>query len=406
MTRLTTKFVENIKPTDQRREIPDSGCRNLYLVVQPSGRKSWAIRYRYQRKPKKLTFDGPLTLAEARVAATAALHELEQGRDPAALKFDTKAKAEKEAAERQADTVDHWAKHFLDRYVRKHTRPASQRQVEHVLDDIVLPVWRGRLVHDIQRRDIRELVEAVAEDRPVMANRAHAHIRRFFSWLCEQDVIASSPCVGVKPPAKETARDRILSDDEIRALWVACDTVGGFAGPAIKLLLLTGQRCGEVVGMRRSEITGDMWSLPPSRTKNKRAHSVPLSTQAMAIIEAMPIIGDDFVFTSSGARSLGNMSHTKAAIDEIVKPKERWTLHDLRRTTASNLARLGIRLPVIEKCLNHASGSFRGIVGVYQKYDFAAEKRHALQTWASYVDDLVHGKPAGKVVKLRPGSVT
>src|SRR6266436_6298791 len=172
MAKLTTKFIENAKPAAHRREIPDSGCRGLYLIVQPTGRKAWAVRYRFEGTPKKLTLDGRLTLAEARKAATDALHELECGNDPAALKFDAQAKAEKAAADRQRDTVDRLAERFIEQYAKRKTRPKSWQQTEHVFHNIVLPAWRGRTVHDIERRDIRELVEAVAEDRPVMANRA------------------------------------------------------------------------------------------------------------------------------------------------------------------------------------------------------------------------------------------
>ena len=401
MAKLTTKFVENVKPAAHRREIPDAGCRGLYLVVQPTGRKAWAVRYRFEGKPRKLTLDAGLTLASARKAATDALHELERGNDPAALKFDAEAKAEKAATERERDTVQRLAEQFIEKYAKRKTRPSSWRQAEHVFNNIVLPAWRGRVVHDIQRRDIRELVENVAVDRPVMANRALAHLSRFFNWLCEQDIVAASPCAGVKPPAKENARDRVLSDDEIKALWHACDAIGGAVSPVVKLLLLTGQRCGEVVGMRRSEISGDVWTLSPARTKNKERHEVPLSGRALAIIEAMPAIDEDFVFTSSKTKRLGNMSHAKAALDASMKPKQPWVLHDLRRTAASGMAALGIKLPVIEKVLNHKSGSFRGIVGVYQRHEYAAEKRDALQRWANHVEGLVSGKAADdKVVPM------
>jgi integrase len=400
---LTAKSVENIKAGSARQEIPDAGCRGLYLVVQTSGLKSWAVRYRYDGRPKKLTLDRALTLAAARKAATDALHELAQGRDPAAQKFEAKASAEKDRAARAADTVDHWANHFIERHAKKKTRENSWRQAVHVFDNIVLPVWRGRIIHDIKRRDVIELVEGVADDRPIMANRTHAHLSKFFNWLCERDVITASPCAGVRAPSAEHARERNLSDDEIKSLWLACDGIGGRVGPCIKLMLLTGQRHGEVVGMRRSEISGDVWVLPPERTKNKRQHDVPLSTQALAIIDAMPVItGEkDFVFTSSKTRRLGNFSRAKLAIDARMKPDQPWVLHDLRRTVASGMARLGIKLPVIEKILNHASGSFRGIVGVYQRHDFAAEKRLALQNWADHIDSIVSGKPVSKVVKLR-----
>jgi integrase len=404
MPRLTPISIANIKPTTHRREIPDAGCRGLYLVVQPSGRKSWAVRYRFKGKPKKLTLDGAPTLAAARKAATDALHDLAQGRDPATLKFEARAAAERANAARTADTVDQLASLFIERHAKKKTRQNSWRQTEHVFENIVLPAWRGRVVHDIKRRDIRELVEAVAEDRPIMANRALAHLSKFFNWLCEQDIIAASPCAGVKPPAKESARDRILSDDEIKRLWLACEAVGAPAGPAVKLLLLTGQRCGEVVGMKRSEISGDVWTLPSARTKNKQRHEVPLSAQSLAVIDEVPIIDDDFVFTSSKTQRLGNMSRAKAALDAQMKPKIPWVLHDLRRTAASGMARLGVRLPVIEKCLNHSSGTFRGIIAVYQRHDFAAEKRDALQRWADHVEGIVKGAPAGKVVSLRSRS--
>jgi integrase len=399
---LTPKSIENMKAGSARREIPDAGCRGLYLVVQPvTGRRSFAVRYRFHGTPKKLTLGSwpALQLAAARKVATDALHELAQGRDPAALKFDAEAAAERAAAERAADTVDHWAKHFLERYAKKRTRPNSWQQAEHVFGNIVLPAWSGRIIHDIQRRDVRELVEAVAEDRPVMANRALAHLSKFFNWLCEQDVIVASPCAGVKPPAKEQARDRVLSDDEIRALWKALDALGGRGGAAVKVMLLTGQRRGEVIGMSRPEIRGDVWSLAPSRTKNKRPHELPLSAQVLAIIDGLPATSGDLIFATNRT----SLFHAKTAIDTQMKPTSPWVLHDLRRTAASGMARLGIRLPVIKKCLNHASGSFRGIVGVYQRHDFAAEKRDALQRWANHVDAVVRGEPTGKVVQIRTG---
>src|SRR5262249_38304770 len=261
MAKLTAKFIENVKPTDVRQEISDGGCRGLYYIVQPTNKRAWAVRYRFQGQTRKLTLDSGLTLAEARQAATKALQELERGNDPAALKFDARAKDEKAAADRARDTVEHLAAQFIEQHAKKHTRPASQKQALHVLNDLVPSSWKGRTVHEIERRHIRELVQEIAEDRPVMANRALAHLSKFFNWLCEQDILKASPCAGVKQPAKEQARDRVLSDDEIRALWNACEEIGYPAGPAIKLLLLTGQRRGEVFDMRRGEINGDVWTL-------------------------------------------------------------------------------------------------------------------------------------------------
>jgi integrase len=263
-----------------------------------------------------------------------------------------------------------------------------------------VPKWKGRSVHDIERKHVRELVEEIAEDRPVMANRALAYLSKFFNWCCERDILKASPCVGVKRPAKEQARERVLTDDEIKALWKACETIGYPAGPAVQLLLLTGQRRTEVFEMRRSEITGDLWTIPGERVKNKREHAIPLTAQAMAIIEAAPVIGDYVFSAGSGNYRLGSMSHSKDKFDAIMRPKTPWTLHDIRRTVATGLQRLGVRLEVTESVLNHKSGSFRGIVSVYQKHQYGAEKRDALGRWADYVEALVSGRKA-RVVALR-----
>jgi len=404
-TGLTAKSIENLKPGGVRKEIPDRGCRGLYLVLQPSGRRSWAVRYRHNGRPRKLTLQGVDGLAEARKAATSALAELDRGNDPAGLKFDAKAAAAKAAAERAGDTVDNLAAQFIERWAKKKTRENSWKMTERIFERFVLPAWRGRIIHEIKRRDIIDLVEGVAETRPVLANRVHAALSKFFNWLASRDVIVASPCAGVARPSKEEPRDRILSDDEIKAVWVAAGELGYPAGPFVRMLILTGQRRGEVAGLRRAEIGGDTWTLPPERTKNNSRHPVPLSRQAMAILESMPMIvgAVDHVFSGVRGRMVADFSRIKDNVDARVGFKDRWTLHDLRRSVASGMAKLGIRLPVIERCLNHVSGSFRGIVGVYQRHDFAAEKRHALQVWADHVDAVVRGEPVGKVVKARFG---
>ena len=191
----------------------------------------------------------------------------------------------------------------------------------------------------------------------------------------------------------------MLSDAEVVALWKATDSDP--AGPLVRVLLLTGQRRSEVSGMRWSEIgeAEQIWSLPPERTKNGQAHIVPLSSQAWSIIDDMPQIeGNDFVFAAADRTGYGR---AKTRIDERMPGVvEHWQFHDLRRTLATNLQRLGVRLEVTEAVLNHTSGTRSGIVGVYQRHDWAAEKRDALQRWADRIDALVTGK-SGTVHKLR-----
>src|SRR5262249_24661969 len=150
---------------------------------------------------------------------------------------------------RARDTVERLAARYIEEYVRRKTRPASQRQAMYVLNNLVLPKWENRSIHDIEQRDVGELVESIALDRPVMANRTLAHLSKFFNWLCSKYILKASPSVGVKQPAKEQGRERFLDEDEIKSLWIACDQIGYPYDSAIKLLLLTGQRRTEVFDM-------------------------------------------------------------------------------------------------------------------------------------------------------------
>jgi integrase len=400
MARLTIRSVEALKPRPVRQEIPDSFLPGLYLVVQPSGAKGWAVRYRHQGVPRKFTLGShpALGLKDARELGAKALRAVAEGRDPAREKIAARAA--------KADSVDRVVEDFLERHVRRSNRPRTAEETERLLRQHVLPRWRGRMVHDITRRDVLDVLDRVVDSgAPIAANRVFAAVRKFFNWCVARDIIAASPCAGVKPPTSERARDRVLSDDELRLVWQAADKLGGTFGPLVKLLALTGQRRDEVAGMRHDELDLDarLWTLPSARTKNNQPHEVPLSAAALAVLGSIPrVAGSPFVLTNGGAAPASGYSKGKRRIDALLpSDTPRWVLHDLRRTCASGMARIGINLPVIEKVLNHSSGSFAGIVGVYQKHSFAEEKHAALEAWGSFVAALVEGRPAGKVVRLR-----
>ncbi len=305
--KLTAFWVQNQAPGNARKEIADTGCTGLYLVVQPSGARSWALRYRYLDKPRKLTLGPvltvangeaepddveigqPLTLAAARKLAQDELHKLKLGRDPAADKKHGIATSRSEAVRRAADSVEVLAARFIKQHVEAKNRPATREQVEQILNKEVLPRWKGRSVHDIEKRDVVRLLDDIAEDRPILANRTLAIVRKWFNWMFAKDIIKTlSPCAGVEPPAKENSRERVLSESEICSLWTASDLLGHPFGPFVKLLILTGQRRSEVAGISWSEIDADkrIWTLPGERTKNGETHTLPLSPQAWAIIEA------------------------------------------------------------------------------------------------------------------------
>jgi integrase len=419
---LTPLAVKAAKPKRNaggelvRAEYPDRGCAGMYLVVQSSGLKSWALRYRFDRKTRKLTLgavvdhEAPgltdaLTLAGARKAAAAAKHLVDQGIDPAAQKQAAKANSAALATQRAADGVEPLADQFLRLYAAPKTRPRTYQQTEDVLRRLVLPIWRGRTVHDIKRRDVIALVDDIAGERgPHMANKTLAVLGRWFSWLVGRDVVAVSPCLGVERPARDVPRERTLDTREIVTLWRACGEESVF-GAFVRILLLTGCRRAEAAAMQWSELdeAQRLWSLPRERVKNGVPHAVPLAPQAWAIIAAQPrFVGSHFVFSNDGGRRpIGGFSRSKRKLDERIKPAAPWCLHDTRRTCASGMQRLGIRVEVVERCLNHTSGAYRGIAGVYMRDPMLEAKREAFEGWARHIEQLVSGEPAANIRHIR-----
>lgn len=427
---LTTTAIEAAKPGASRREISDGGQDGLFLIVQPSGAKSWALRYRAEGKPVKLTLGRwpAMTLAKARGAAAEALEASKAGDDPA-----TKKRAEKVARlEAQLSDRDK-VKTLIGQYDKlrlKHLK--SRATVRRELDRFVVAAWGDRNIKSIAKRDVIDLLDEIVESgRAVSANRVRAYLNTFLNWCVERDILVMSPATGVKRATKEKSRERVLSDNEVRWLWHACGELDLW-GPFTKTLLLTGQRLGEVAAMREIEITGSTWHLEGKRTKNGRAHDVHLSDATLDVLAGtMKIKGAGYLFTTTGNSPLSNFHRGRGAVatkmeelavkergdppplteEELKERKEsgepleptwirRWTFHDLRRTAATGMARLGIPVRVTEAVLNHVSGTGSGIVAVYQLHDYSAEKRAALDAWARLVASIVEGK-ADNVVQIR-----
>jgi integrase len=400
--RLTDIGIRTLRATTAYREVVDvSGLR---LAIYESGAKSFLTRYRRptSKAPAKLVHGKfpALSLSAARVAHAQALDAVAAGTDPGEAKRRKKIEDKQAELDRAGDTVAKHAQAFLD-WQAKRLRPAGWEQQRHVVCDFMLPAWGSKSVHDIRKRDVIELVEGIAQDRPIMANRTLTVVGRFYRWLRERDVVTFSPADGVRKPSVERSRDRVLSPAEIKALWHALDIVGGPACAAVKLMLCTGQRRGECAALRFDELDGNVWSLPKERTKNGRPHSITLSRQALAVIEQQPRISDsDYVFTA-GSKPVANFSRVKLDVDRVMKPERPWCWHDTRRTAASGMQRLGVRAEVIERALNHVSGVYRSVAGVYQRDPLTEEVRDALSRWGDFVERTVKGESGGKIVKLR-----
>jgi len=412
MARDLTQFaLDALKPSERRREVPDGHARGLFYVLQPSGAASWAFRYRFGGKPKKLTLgSSDLGLKAARERAAEARLALARGNDPAAVKREAKVAARAAAAEPERDLVETVVSTFIERYAKKQTREKTWRETERLLTREVVGAWRGRRLSAIKRSDVHDLLDKITDrPAPIVANRTFAALRRMCSWAEERGLIDASPCGKVRAPAPEQTRDRILSDDEIRVAWAAFDQVGWPFGHLAKLLLLSGQRLSEVAGMHWTEVDlgAKTWTIPKTRAKNQQEHVVPLSESALRILEALPQIEGGrtsvgLVFTTNGKTAVSGFSKAKRAFDKAIDAAklDHWTLHDLRRSCASGMASLGIAPHIVESVLNHRSGTIKGVARVYNRYNYLSEKTSALQAWGRHLDTLISGAEAGNVVEL------
>ena len=411
---LTALKIENTRADPNRRkEIPDHGKPGLYLVIQSSGKKSWAVRYRRlsDKAPRKFTLEGFPSLGVARQLAQDVLDKVAAGEDPAA----EKQIAKRVVLEQESDTFADVAVQFIKRDQRPTNRTwhetarvlglkeAADKENLETIPGGLVDRWGNRKISEIKKREIIDLLDGIAEDAPVMANRTLAAIRRLFNWCLEKDRIQFSPCAGLKQ-GKEHHRTRVLSDDEIRLFWQACDELKFPYGSAAKLLLLTGARRSEVGEMTIEEIKEGVWTVPA------RAHEEQEGPHGAAVVGSdCPVEG--CAVNQGRARPYLHAQRRVAftawhlvrdRLHELMVAKAPgtkiapWRLHDLRRTMASGMARLGVKLEVIEKCLNHVSGSFAGVVGVYQLHSFEKEKREAFDKWGEEVERIVAGKRASE----------
>jgi integrase len=368
------------------------------------------LHYRFGDKSRKLTigkFDPDEGgLARVRAKAREARNLLAEGIDPAGEKRAAKAvralaarqaQASAEPAPVAADSVETVAAEFIERYAKPNTR--DWKETQRLLEMNIVAVWRGRRLSEITKADIAIIFDTMIDrGAAVSVNRLFAQLRKMCSWAVERGLIERSPCDGIKKPSSEgRPRERVLDDRELALVWQASSAIGFPFGPVTQLLILTGQRRGEVAGMCYSELDMDkaVWTLPADRTKNHRQHAVPLSAQALSVLATLPrIIGSEFVFSTTGETAPSGFSKWKARLDAAMlridaRPIPAWTVHDLRRSVATGMAQHGVAMHIVERVLNHVSGSFGGIVAVYQRHEYADDMRAAIDLWAAHVATLV-----------------
>lgn len=405
--RLTDIGVGKLNPMETRYEVADAIVGGLYLVVQPSGARSWAVRARIAGKPAKLTLGAfpQLAVAEARSKARATLDMIAKGIDPR----EQDRERQREDARRKANTLRVVAEQFRDKQLKK-ARPRSWKQAWSALDRHVLEDLGDCPVSEITRRELLDTLD-VLDGRPAAKRHAADAIGALFAWATDREIVAANPAIKLPKP-KPGVRHRALSDDEVRHVWAVCDLVGDYGG-YVRMLLLTACRRSELAGLRWSEIdlAARTLTIPAERYKTGRELTVPLSPLAERVLEAMPRWADgDFVFTTTrGRRPISGYSKLGARFDARLEAYcaangvEPFTfdLHDLRRTVRTGLSELKVAPHIAEFVLGHVVS---GVQKHYDKWSYLDEKREALEKWAGKVERLVSPDAAHhNVVSLRRG---
>lgn len=394
---LNDIFVRNIPtPGVGRVQYPDGKLPGFGVRVSSNGLKVFYLTYRITGLSRRMILGRyPFkTLAAARAEAHTAIGQIANGIDPQRMTPD------EEAPVGRSLTFDQTLDQFVRLYCSQHNRPSTATETERVLRSTFLPDWERRDIRTISRQDVLRILDAiVARGTPSAAIHAYAAIRKFFTWCVERDLVEASPCLHLKPPAKKQSRERVLTDAEIVLLWIASRDEGYPFGAIVQLLLLTGQRRGEVVGMRWAELDlrQGVWTIPGTRTKNGKAHSVPLTPHVRAILKSLPRFQSEFVFPARGKpeQPYSGYSKGKRELDAAAN-LHGWTLHDLRRTAATAMAELGVAPHIVEKILNHTTGTFAGVAGVYNRFEYRSEMRNALRLWAAHIKKLVKRHDAQK----------
>ncbi|MBI3441297.1 MAG: site-specific integrase [Proteobacteria bacterium] len=358
---------------------------------------------------------GALGLTEARDKARNFHAMAKDGIDPRELIRNKK----EEKLEDSRLTFQSVSVEFINRYCKGkddkgngRLRTATLAEYERILNASEFKAWEKRSIRTIDRKTILQALDSVVDrGAPIMANRYSAVLSKLLNWSFERGYIHEIP--PVPKPGKENQRDRILSNHEIAEVWNAAGKKEGLFGNIVKLLLLTGQRRGEVSGMCWNELHDldkktARWIIPATRSKNGIEHNVSLSPLAVQIIESLPRIAKSpYCFTTTGKTPTSGFTNMKERLDKLIadnrveKKQEEamppWMLHDLRRTAASGMARLNVPPHIVEKILNHTGGEISGVAAVYNRHEYAGEKQNALNAWSSYVANQISGKKDNNV---------
>jgi integrase len=377
---LTDEGVAALKPKSVRYAFPDPEQRSHYIRVQPSGSKTYVVVARDLANKQVWTTIGEvglISIDEAREKARETIKAIRSGKDP------------KGPQSFQAVSDNWFARHVLKKGLRSHA------DIRRSLDNNILPSWRGREFESIRRSDVAALLDHVEDNvGPVAADKALAVVSNICNWYAARHDTYQTPIVrGMRRSnPKERARQRVLTDDEIRAVWGAAEANGTF-GALVRILLLTGQRLDKVATMKWDDLSPDgvAWTIATEEREKGNAGVLVLPQIATDIIRTLPHFeSNPYVFAGRGRAHYNSFGRGKAEFDAKVNIPH-WTLHDLRRSARSLMSRAGVLENVSERTLGHVMG---GVEGIYNRHQYQQEKAHALRALAGLIENILRPEAA------------
>lgn len=389
--KLTERGVASMRPPEAGREdFWDTVVTGLTLRVTSNGVKSWCFVYRTGEKQNRMTFGHfpAISVLQARNIAKKCLEDIALGNDPMEMREEQERQRRIRAEENI--TVEKMSEDFIERYAK----PKNKRWkcTQQVFRKHINPELGDMGVKNVQRRDVIKLLDKIkTSSSPHAANHVLVALRKMYNWAIERDELQFNPCHMIGKPVETQERERVLTKDEIKTLWGACDEIGYPYGPLVKLLLLTGQRRSEISTLKWSyiDLKDKVIHLPAENVKANRSHDVPISDMAVDILKSLPRFKAPYVFTSTHGEKASNcFSKAKDDFNKFLGKKD-WCFHDLRRTCATGLGELGLPLHTISRILNHAEG---GVTRIYARHSYLNEKRNALNLWAQHVAEVVNGQ--------------
>jgi integrase len=395
--KLTPISINALKVSKGQENFAVPGFKRLYLRVSYGGKKSWCMSTK--NKSRVVLGHWPdMGIADAQEAWRLALAAEGKGEPPASVVTKPAAR------DLFGEVLVTWLK-------RDQSDNRTAADVEQRIRNHIIPHWNDRPIASITKREALELLDEIADRAPAAARNLHSYLHRLFQWCAGRDIVQVNVLAGTDKPKAGGSRERVLSDSELALVWQAADMTPFPFGPIVKLLLLTGCRKNEIAGLRWDEIEDGAINLPGERTKNGLPHPVALSAQAQAVIASLPrMVGTDLVFTTNGTNPVSGFSRWMERLNARVtnlndgEELEPWVLHDLRRTTATGMAELGVAPHVVEVCLNHISGSRRGVAGVYNRAKHSAETAAAFTVWGRHIASLVGDGGETNVIEYRTRS--